>query len=102
MLVFVDCGIRMVVAPVEPVILQCGDAIETFSLRGSRRGAALEVPLAGGEGVEQGPVFLSGVACVVALKKEFGVSAVDPADEDAKRFAVGAEGQKQWRAVDVI
>src|ERR1700689_4662011 len=47
----------MVVAPVEPVIFEGGDAIETFALRRPRHGAALKVPLAGGRSVEQEPGF---------------------------------------------
>ena len=45
----------MVVAPVEPVVFQGGNAIEAFAERWPGDGAALEVPLAGSGGVEQDP-----------------------------------------------
>src|SRR5260370_14652242 len=86
----------MVVAPVEPIIFERGDAVEAFALRGAGGGAALEVPLADGGGVDQHPLFR------VALEKEFCVAPINPADENAEGFAVGTEDQEQRRAVDSI
>ena len=45
-LVFVDASVGMIIAPVEPVVFQRGDAGQTFSLRRAGSRAALEVPLA--------------------------------------------------------
>src|SRR5256885_17214319 len=89
----------MVVPPVEPVIFQRRDAVEAFSQRGSRGSAALEVPLAGGCGIQQGPGFAFRGIC---LQKEFGVLAVDAGSEDAERLAIGAGNQKQRRALEPI
>ena len=47
----------MVIAPVEPVVLQSRDAIQAFPLRGAGNCAALEVPLAGRHGIEVGIHF---------------------------------------------
>ena len=94
----------MVVAPVEPVVFQGGDAGETFSLGGAGGGAALKVPLAGGGGVEHGPVFVvgCGIGAGISLEKEFGVVAIDAPEEDAEGFSVGAKDEQQGRAVDAI
>src|SRR5579859_1477927 len=51
----VDGGVGVIVAPVEPVIFQRGEAVQAFALRGTGSGAALEVPFARGGGVEQRP-----------------------------------------------
>lgn len=51
-LTLVDRGVGMIVAPVEPVVFQGGDAVETFALRWARDSAALEVPFAGGGAIE--------------------------------------------------
>src|SRR5579863_10008603 len=56
-LVVVDRRVVVVVAPVEPVVFEGGDAIEAFAERRSGDGAALEIPFAGGCGVEQDPGF---------------------------------------------
>lgn len=45
----------MIVAPVEPVVFQGGDAIEALALRGAGDRAALKIPLTGGSSVEQNP-----------------------------------------------
>ena len=58
-LAFVEGGVRVVVAPVEPVVLESGHPVEAFALRWARDGAALEVPFAGCGGVEQNPWFWS-------------------------------------------
>jgi hypothetical protein len=107
--VFIDRGVRVVVAPVEPIIFQGGDAGKAFSLRRAGGGAALEVPLAGGGGVEQHPRFFCfrsflrlSIGWHVGLQKEFGVAAVDAGEEDAEGFAVGAKDEKQGRAVDAV
>ena len=103
-LVFVDGRRRMVIPPVEPIIFQRRNTGEAFSLRRPRHGAALEVPLAVSRRVEQSPGLLLGgcVGFCVSLKKKFGVLAVDPADENAERLAVGSEHKKQRRAVHLI
>src|SRR5579863_8832705 len=72
-LAFVDRGVGVVVAPVEPIVFERRDALETFSLCRTGDGATLEVPLASGVGVEQPPVF------VIGLQKEFCVFSVDAA-----------------------
>ena len=111
LLAFVDGRVGMVVAPVEPVVFERGDAIEALALREPGNGAALEVPLAGGGAVDQRPVLFDSIifrsviysmlfrigafpgrsiACVIALEKEFGVVPVDAAHEDPEGFAVGA------------
>src|SRR5208282_6090362 len=74
----------MVVAPVEPIVFEGWNAGETFSLRGARGGAALKVPLAGGQRVEQCPLWR------VSLQKELRI------------FSVDAEGEKQRHAVDAV
>src|SRR6267154_2174108 len=87
-LVFVDGGAGMVVAPIEPIIFERGDPVEALSLRGAGDGTALKVPLAGGGGVHERPVFSIG------LQKEFGVAAVNAADKNAEGFAIGPESNK--------
>lgn len=91
---FIDRCVGVVVAPVEPIVFQSGNAVQTFSLRWAGRGAALEVPLAVGEGVEKSPVFhfVFRILTGVRLKKEFSVAAVDAADEYAEGFAVRTKG----------
>src|SRR5580704_9246771 len=93
-LMFVDAGVGMVVSPVEPVVFQRWDAVETLSLHRAGDGAALEIPLAGSSGIEQGPFLFIGwgcrritgwsIGCDFRLKKEFSVATIDAADEDAE------------------
>src|SRR4051812_11885507 len=113
-LAFVNGCIRVIVAPVEPVILQGGNARQTFSLGWSGNGAALEVPFAGCGAIEQYPRFRSrsgrlgrcifglraGIgrwyglrACArsrrcaairIAFEKELSVVSVDPGFKDAE------------------
>src|SRR5580700_3764448 len=90
-LVFVDGSVGMIIAPVEPVVFQRGDAGQTFSLRRAGGGAALEVPLARRGCVEHRPVFPLSWCVGACLQKEFGVVAIDAAPEDSEGFAVGAE-----------
>ncbi len=52
LLAFVDGGIRMVVAPVEPVVFQSWNTFQTLPLRGTGNGATLEIPFAGRRRVE--------------------------------------------------
>ena len=73
----------MVVAPVEPIIFQCGKGLEAFTLCRAGDGAALKIPLTAGGGVDQEPW---GVA---ALAEEFQIVAVNAGDEHAE-FAGGA------------
>src|SRR5438105_2638992 len=104
----VDGGVGVIVAPVEPVIFQRGEAVQAFALRGAGSGAALEVPFAGGGGVEQGPRFRRGwgrgrlvglgarrrrdagaTRCgarrgVFTFQEEFGVLVVDAGFEDTE------------------
>src|ERR1051326_5607284 len=126
----VDGGVGVIVAPVEPVILQRGEAVQAFALRGAGSGAALEVPFAGGGGVEQGPRFRRGwgrgklvgsgarrppggrrdagaTRCgarpgVFAFLEKFGVLVVDAGFEDTEGFFIGAEGYEHWDAVNAV
>src|SRR5580704_15023512 len=59
-LALVDSRIGMVIAPIEPVILQRGDAFETFAQRWAGDRAPLEVPFAGGSRIEQDPILRCG------------------------------------------
>src|ERR1700728_1954213 len=91
-LMFIDRGVVMVVAPVEPVIFQCRDASEAFFLRGTGNSAALKVPLAGGRRVDQGPLLGIGPGC--GLEKKVSITAIDAAHEDTEGFTIGAEHEQ--------
>src|SRR5258708_17871324 len=99
-LMFVDGGVGVIVSPIEPVILERRDAGKALALRGAGDSAALEVPRTGCSRVDQLP--LRGVPSGIALKKEFGVAAVDAADEGSKGFVIWTENDQQRRAVDAI
>jgi len=101
-LVFIDAGVGMVVAPVEPIVLQGGNTVQAFPLSGTRGRAALKIPLAGGCGIEQIPVFLPSLNVGVGLQKEFGVVAINTADKNAEGFPIGSEEKKQRHAVHAI
>ena len=53
----------MIVAPVEPVVFQRGDATEAFPQGWSGDGTALKVPFAGSGGVDEDPGFEGGRGC---------------------------------------
>src|ERR1700739_2465466 len=84
-LVFVNRRVGMIIPPIEPVIFKRRNAVQTLSLRRAGGRTALEVPLAGGSGVDQRPLL--SVTAGVGLKKEFGIAAIDAAYENAKRFS---------------
>src|SRR5579863_4432468 len=99
----------MIVAPIEPVVLQRVNLLQALALRGSRDCTALKVPLAGCRSVEQRPCLVRrarsasrsarsarhrslclgyssccGVTFRLALQKELRFLAINPADENAK------------------
>src|SRR5271168_4175781 len=80
---FVDGRLRMIIAPVEPVILERGNTIQALAQRGTRDGAALKVPLARGRGIEQDPGFPRGRRCGVCRR--------------SVHFAVGWRGVRCFR-----
>jgi len=51
--VFVDGGVGMAVAPVEPVVPECGDAVERLALRLAGGGAASDAAFGDEDGTRK-------------------------------------------------
>src|SRR5277367_3089579 len=74
----IDAGFGVVIAPIEPIVFQRGQFLKTLTVHCAGSGAALEVPLAGGFGINQRPVC--GVAGTEYLNVFPGGAAHEGAD----------------------
>src|SRR5256885_4608818 len=82
--------VRMIVPPVEPVVLDGRQRLQTFPGGASRYGAALEIPLAGFHRVHQQEIRTP------MLTKELDLGTIQSAPKRAYRFSVRS-GHQQHR-----